>query len=73
MFPDEKQRDLVQRLSRTGTYLYPGQTLAVSKDLKDVTIYSIFPFALTIKNPGEKLIILNQDQLVWGAYHSEVN
>ncbi|AIT63274.1 Enhanced entry protein EnhA [Coxiella burnetii str. Namibia] len=71
LFPDENQRDLVQRLNRTDTYLYPGKTLAVPKDLKDATIYSISPFPLRIKKLGEKLIMVNQDQLAWGAYDPE--
>lgn len=71
LFPNEEQRDLVQRLNRTDRYLYAGKTIVVPKDLKDATIYSLSPFPLKIKNSDEKLIIVNQDQLAWGAYDEQ--
>jgi len=68
-FPNEKERDLVQRLNRTDTYLYRGRVLAVPTNMSQVTLFDISPFPLRIKAPKEKTIIVNQDLLAWAAYN----
>nr|WP_133130009.1 L,D-transpeptidase [Legionella yabuuchiae] len=74
MFPDERERDLVQRLNRTYNYLWAGKVIAVPKDLKNTTWKDISPFPLKIK-PEEKTkqIIVDQDKLAYGAYDEEGN
>lgn len=59
LFPDGQQRDLVQRLNRTDSYLYPEKTLAVRKDLKDASFIVFSPFPLKIKSPSEKPIVVS--------------
>lgn len=71
MFPDPKHLDLVQRLNRSDTYLYRGRTIVVPDSFDDLTLTDIAPFALKIKPPGEKLIIVNQNLLAWAAYNPE--
>ena len=67
LFPDENQRDLVQRLNRNYNTLWLGKVLAVPKNIAHVTIFDIAPFALKI-DATEKQIIVSQDKLAWGAY-----
>ncbi len=74
MFPDETQRDLVQRLNRTYNYLWAGRTIVVPKNLDKLTWKDISPFPLKIK-PDEpvKQIIVDQDKLAFGAYDEKGN
>src|SRR3990167_7031716 len=57
LFPNEEQRDLVQRLNRSDTYLYSGKVLAVPANLDKVNLFDVSPFPLKIKAPNEKLIM----------------
>lgn len=71
LFPDERERNIVQLVNRTDTYLYTGRVLAVPKDLAKATVYSVSPFQVQIKPPEEKLIIVDQNRLAWGAYQPD--
>lgn len=71
MFPNEHERDLVQRLNRSDTYLYRGRKLVVPTNYNHLTIFDISPFPLKIKAPDEKVIIVNQNLLAWGAYNPD--
>ena len=71
MFPDEHTRDLVQRLNRTDTYLHRGRKLVVPIDPQSLTLFDISPFPKKIKPPHEKVIIVNQDLLAWGAFNPD--
>ena len=44
LFPDEKQRDIVQRVNRNYNYLYAGKVIAVPKNLKDADLLDFSPF-----------------------------
>ncbi len=67
LFPDEQDRDLVQRLNRTYNYLWAGKVIVVPKNLKELTILDISPFPKTME-VDERQIIVDQDKLAWGAY-----
>ncbi len=69
MFPDALQRDLVQRLNRSDTYLHRGRKIVVPVSFENLTMYDISPFPLKIKKTNEKMIIVNQNLLAWGAYN----
>jgi lipoprotein-anchoring transpeptidase ErfK/SrfK len=69
MFPDEKERDLVQRLNRTYNYLWAGKTIVVPKD-KKLTLLDLSPFPKKIET-HEKQIIVDQDKLAWAAYDAD--
>ncbi len=68
MFPDEKERDIVQRLNRNYNHLWAGKTIAIPKNLKYLSIFDVAPFPLKIKSDGEKQVIVDQDKLAWVAY-----
>lgn len=72
LFPDERQRDLVQRLNRSYNYLWAGKQIVVPRHLDQVTLFDLSPFPLTIA-PDEpvKQIIVDQDKLAWGAYDEQ--
>ncbi|MCC5792329.1 MAG: L,D-transpeptidase [Legionellaceae bacterium] len=68
LFPDETQRDVVQRLNRSYNHLWAGKTIVVPKNLEYLTALDVAPFPLRIDPEGEKQIIVDQDKLAWGAY-----
>lgn len=68
LFPDERERDLVQRVNRTYNYLYAGKVIAVPKKLKDADILDYSPFPRKIKSGDGKQVIVDQNKLAWGAY-----
>lgn len=70
-FPNERELNIVQKLNRTDTYLYRGRELVVPESFENLTINDISPFLLKIKPPKEKLIIINQNALAFGAYDAE--
>jgi hypothetical protein len=70
MFPDEKERDLVQRLNRTYNSLWAGKTIVVPTNLKELTLLDLAPFPQTME-VKEKQIIVDQDKLAWGAYDAD--
>ena len=74
MFPNKRERDVVQRLNRTYNHLWAGKVLAVPKNLEQVTWKDISPFPLKIK-PDEhvKQIIVDQDKLAFAAYDENGN
>lgn len=69
LFPDEGQRDLVQRINRCYNSLWPGKTIAVPRDLAHVTMIELAPFAHEIDGDTEKQVIIDQDKLAWAAYN----
>ncbi len=71
LFPDELQRDVVQRLNRTYNYLWAGKVIVVPRNLAEKNLLDFSPFPLTIKAEGEKQVIVDQDKLAWGAYDKE--
>lgn len=72
LFPNENERDLVQRINRFDTSLDQGskKTLAVPKDIKTATLFEYSPFPLHIKPLNKKLIIVDQSRLAWASYDS---
>ncbi|MDF1646283.1 MAG: L,D-transpeptidase [Legionellaceae bacterium] len=67
LFPDNQDRDLVQRLNRTYNSLWAGKVIVVPKNLSELTILDISPFPKQM-DVHEKQIIVDQDKLAWGAY-----
>lgn len=68
LFPDEQQRDIVQRLNRNYNNLWPGKMIAVPRDMVNKTLLDFSPFPLQINPDGEQQVIVDQDKLAWGAY-----
>lgn len=71
MFSNPRERDLVQRLNRSDTYLYSGRKIVIPKDFSNLTVNDISPFPSKIKAPNEKLIIVDQNSLAFAAYNPE--
>lgn len=71
LFPDERERDIVQKLNRTDTYLSRGKVLSVPIDLKSITIMDIAPFPFQLEKKGDKYILIDQNRLAWGAYNKD--
>ncbi|KTC65408.1 enhanced entry protein EnhA (plasmid) [Legionella adelaidensis] len=74
LFPNEEQRDIVQRINRSYNYLWAGKKIAVPKDLDHITVFDVSPFPLKIhEDEKEKQIVVDQDKLAWAAYDNEGN
>lgn len=71
LFPDEQQRDIVQRINRTYNYLWSGKEIAVPRDMAQKTILDFSPFPLRITPEGNKQVIVDQDKLAWAAYDAD--
>lgn len=68
LFPDETERDIVQRVNRSYNYLWAGKIIVVPRQLAHKTILDFSPFPLKIKGDDNKLVVVDQDKLAWGAY-----
>lgn len=68
LWPDPIKRDLIQRINRTDHSLHAGAIIAVPNDLENVTLLDVAPFSPVINKTGQKLIIVDQNKLAWGAY-----
>jgi hypothetical protein len=69
LFPDEQERDVVQRLNRTYNAIWVGREIVVPRHLKGMTIFDVSPFPLEIPDK-EKQIIVDQDKLAWAGYEN---
>lgn len=72
LFPDSQQRDIVMRINRMNTDLYPGLTLAIPKS-NDTTLMNYSPLPKQIDAPGEKLIFVSLSKQAFGAYEADGN
>lgn len=71
LFSNDKARDIAKRVNRMNISLQPGMTIAVPKNLDNLSIYDVSPFPKYIEPTGEKIIFIDQKELAWGAYNSE--
>lgn len=71
LFPNLVEREIVQRINRTDNRLWYGKELAVPVHMKGLNELDFAPFDRKIDSQGEKLIIVDQDKLAWGAFDSE--
>lgn len=73
LFTDEDQRDLVMRINRMNTRLYPGLKIAIPKNLENADVMDFSPFPEQIAAPGQKLIIvsINPEVDAWAAYDEQ--
>ncbi len=71
LFPSEQGRDIVKRVNRMNIALRAGMTVAIPKQLDQITIYDVSPFPRYIESSGEKVIYINQQELAWAAYNPE--
>lgn len=71
LFPDEQQRDLVQRINRSYNNLWAGKEIVVPRDMTNKTMLDFSPFPLTISEKGETQVIVDQDKLAWAAYDKQ--
>jgi L,D-transpeptidase ErfK/SrfK len=69
LFNDPEERDLVMRINRINTHLYPGMKIAIPRQLEsDHNPLSYSPFKMHISPPGEKVILVSLSRLAFGAY-----
>lgn len=68
LFPDEHDRDIVMRINRMNTELYPGLLIAIPDQLAKATVMDFAPFPRKIQPPGEKMVVVDPIYYAWGAY-----
>ena len=71
LFPADKSRDIAMRVNRMNIALYSGMTIAIPKNLGEISIYDVSPFPRYIEPTGEKVIFVNQKELAWAAYDKD--
>jgi L,D-transpeptidase ErfK/SrfK len=71
LFPDEHDRDIVMRINRMNTPLYPGLVIAIPEGVSEADIMDFSPFSLSIAAPGEKLVVVDPVLDAWGAYDTD--
>ena len=71
LFPDERQRDIVQRVNRINIELRAGMQLAIPDNLARIDVLDVAPFAKQVPPLGKNNIIVNMKDLAWGAYNSQ--
>jgi len=71
LFKNPREREMVMRINRMNTGLYPGLVIAIPKALSNASIMDFSPFPLNIDAPGERLIIVDPLRQAWGAYDTD--
>ena len=73
LFPNERERDVVQRLNRMNVQLVTGHTIAVPNRIRSTTVWDIAPFPHRISPQKTNIIKVDQKELAWGAYDTNGN
>lgn len=72
LFGQSSQKEVVMKLNRMNVRLRPGMVIAIPRN-NAASIMDITPFQRQINPPGEKVIMVNLEQLAWGAYDAQGN
>lgn len=73
LFPNPNARDLVQRFNRRNTKLRKGERIAVPDNPETANVMDYSPFPARIELTGRTRIVVNKNDLAWGAYDSDGN
>ena len=73
LFPDPRERLLIQKLNRRNTTLKPNISLMIPENTTGKTLMNFSPFPRQITAPGEKLLIWDPKKLAWAAYDKNGN
>ncbi len=68
LWPDETERQAIQRLNRMNVRLRKGMILAVPIKWEKKIVKKMTPFPKKVETPNEKVIMVDLNQLAWGAY-----
>lgn len=72
LFPDNQEREVVQKLNRMNLKLRRGMKIAVPKDLHSLTVMDIAPFNRYFDHDlDDEVLVVNQQKLAWGAYDED--
>lgn len=71
LFPNDHDRDIVMRINRMNTELYPGLMIAVPDNLEQSDIMDFSPFPQEVEATGEKVILVDLELGAWGAYDAD--
>ena len=71
LFPDPAQRHMVRVLNRTNMPLRYRSFIVLPDNLEQITLLDLSPFVPNIEAPGERIIIVNLNELAFAAYNQE--
>lgn len=67
LFPNSSTREVVMKLNRMNTELYPGMVIAVPNNLRSTDINDISPFPKT-SDIQQPTILVDKSDMAWAAY-----
>lgn len=68
LWPNPRERDIVMRVNRMNTQIYPGIHLAVPENLTNADVNDFSPFPKNIDPPDEKVVVVDPLAQAWAAY-----
>lgn len=68
LFPDERNREIVQRINRTNLALSRHDVIAVPKQRDDLRYLEHAPFALERNTNGQRMVIVDLSDQAFAAY-----
>ena len=71
LFPDDRERDMVMRINRTNTMLYPSRVIMVPDNLERADVLDFSPFPVIIEPQSEKVIVFDPNRHAYAAYDSD--
>ena len=71
LWPDQEQRDLIMRVNRMNTRLYPGLVIAVPHDVEGKNIMDFSPFPHHILPKGERILAFDPKAYAFAAYEAD--
>ena len=71
LFPNDYDREVVQRLNRMSTNLYAGMRVAVPANLAQTNLIDLAPFPAKMEAKNYKVIIVDPQKLAFGAYDAD--
>jgi L,D-transpeptidase ErfK/SrfK len=71
LFPNKQERRMVMSLNRTNMPLYYRSFIVVPDDLSSLSLMDLSPFPLNISVPGERLVLVDLNELAFAAYSKD--
>ncbi len=68
LWPDVHDKILIMRFNRTNLPLSTRHWIVVPKNLHNLTLWDLSPFPLQIRPPEHRFLIVDLEQLAFGAY-----
>jgi lipoprotein-anchoring transpeptidase ErfK/SrfK len=71
LFPNDQQRDLVERINRTNVPLQYRTEIILPRDISKLNYEKLAPFSLHRDTDGKRLLYIDLDKFAFAAYDKE--